>query len=491
MTARLCLMFLLSLMAVVSSASAQPVIDARASAKIAAEGRASLLLSLREQADTTAIAERSRGEARLHAVVAALRAQAETSQAGLREWLDRRGLGYRAFWVANFLVVDADAALLGELAERAEIARIDLDVALRMVAPAAEGEAPGPLRAVEPGVDRVNAPALWAMGYTGQGVLVAGQDTGYAWNHVALRNQYAGWNGSSASHAYHWFDPIASGGGSCGPSSPVPCDDHGHGTHTMGTIVGDDGQGNQIGVAPGARWIGCRNMNVGDGTPSSYSACFQFFLAPTDLAGQNPDPARAPHVINNSWGCPPVEGCDTPGILQTVVDNVRNAGILVVASAGNAGSSCSTVRDPPAIYASSFVVGSITHGLAMSGFSSRGPVTIDGSNRLKPDIVAPGSSIRSSLRAGGYGNMSGTSMAGPHVAGVAALLMSVDPSLKRDPARVEALLKASAVNDVSNSQTCGGIPAATLPNPVVGHGRVDALSALLNGLGLLWRNGFE
>ena len=87
-------------------------------------------------------------------------------------------------------------------------------------------------------------------------------------------------------------------------------------------------------------------MDQGNGTPTTYTECFQFFLAPTDLAGNNPDPLRAPHVINNSWGCPASEGCTTPNILQTVVENVRNAGILVVVSAGNSGPNCSTISDP-------------------------------------------------------------------------------------------------------------------------------------------------
>jgi subtilisin family serine protease len=215
-------------------------------------------------------------------------------------------------------------------------------------------------------------------------------------------------------------------------------------------------------------------------------------MAPTRVDGSDPDPSRAPHLINNSWGCPPAEGCNTPNILQTVVENTRTAGILVVASAGNSGSSCSTIVDPPAIYAASLVVGAISPSTrAMASFSSRGPVTVDGSNRIKPDLVAPGVGTRSAVRGGGYASFQGTSMAGPHVAGVAALLMSIDPSLRRDPARVEQILKDTAVADVVTSQTCGGIPPTTIPNPVFGYGRVDALSAARNGLGLLLKNGFE
>ena len=232
-------------------------------------------------------------------------------------------------------------------------------------------------------------------------------------------------------------------------------------------------------------------MDVGNGTPSTYADCMQWMMAPTDLAGNNPDPARAPHVINNSWGCPPSEGCTTPDILRVAVENVRNAGILMVVSAGNYGAQgCSSVKDPPGIYAASFSVGAI-HSSTVWDRSSRGPVTVDGSNRLKPDIVAPGVSVRSSIRGNAYQAWDGTSMAGPHVAGVAALLMSIDPTLKRDPARIEALMRATAVNDITNTQVCGDIPAATIPNHVVGYGRIDALNAARMGLGVLGVAGFE
>jgi len=455
-------------------------------------GRAPVLVSLVEQAKLGPIAEKHVGDDRLIASVAALQAQARATQAPLRAWLDARKLPYKSFWVANFIALDVDAALAGQLSARADVAAIELDSRLSVSHPVSEFPAGmKQILAVEPGVTRVNAPAVWAMGFTGQDVLVAGQDTGYDWDHPALIGKYAGWNGSAAAHDYHWFDAIGSANASCPANSPEPCDDNNHGTHTMGTMIGDDGGANQIGVAPGARWIACRNMNAGNGTPTTYSACFQFFLAPTDRAGNNPDPTRAPHVINNSWGCPASEGCTTPDILRTVVENVRNAGILVVASAGNGGSACSTVSDPPAIYAASYSVGNL-NGTSVSGSSSRGPVLVDGSNRIKPDVSAPGTQVRSSTRNGAYASFSGTSMAGPHVAGVAALLMSVDPTLKRDPARIEALMSATAVNDITTVQTCGGTPSpGTIPNNTFGHGRVDALNAVRVGLGVLHKSGFD
>ena len=132
----------------------------------------------------------------------------------------------------------------------------------------------------------------------------------------------------------------------------------------------------------------------GNGTPATYTECFQFFMAPTNLQGQNPDPTLRPHVMNNSWGCPASEGC-AANTLQQVVENSMAAGIFVEVSAGNAGPSCSSVNDPPAIYAVSYSTGALTTGTtSVVGFSSRGPVTLDGSGRIKPDIVAPGTSTR-------------------------------------------------------------------------------------------------
>jgi subtilisin family serine protease len=323
----------------------------------------------------------------------------------------------------------------------------------------------------------VGAPDVWAFGIDGQGVVIAGQDTGYAWDHPALIGAYRG--GPSGDHAYNWHDSVHSGGGStCGADSPEPCDDYGHGTHTMGTMVGDDGVGNQVGMAPGAQWIGCRNMDQGVGTPATYAECYQFFLAPTDLSDENPDPSKAPDVINNSWGCPPDEGCTDPNVLLSVVQSIRAAGIVTVHSAGNDGSSCSTVRDPSAIYDESFSVGATDSYDDIAFFSSRGPVTIDGSNRLKPDISAPGVDIRSSTRDGGYqGGWDGTSMAGPHVAGLVALVLSAKPELEGDVDAVENVIEQSAVA-LTTTQGCGGDAGDAIPNNVFGWGRIDALAAI-------------
>lgn len=429
---------------------------------------------------------------RVAAQVDRLRSRADISQASLLDELRARGVPHRAFWVANVVQVRATSETLQWLAQRDDVVALaaDAQVGARLPEPALESKRlPSAVEAVEWGVTRVRAPQVWALGYRGQGVVVGGQDTGYQWDHPALRAQYRGWNGSLANHDHNWRDAITGGAfnAPCGFASPAPCDDHNHGTHTMGTAVGDDAGANQIGVAPEARWIGCRNMNSGDGTPSTYLDCLQWFLAPTRIDGSDPRPDLAPHVMINSWGCPPEEGCTDPGILAEAVANAHEAGIFVAVSAGNAGSSCSTVTMPPAIYPQAFTVGATDSSDAIAGFSSRGPGP-DG--RLHPDISAPGVGIRSSIRNGGYGHSSGTSMAGPHVAGVAALLMSVDPTLIGDPDRVAALLRATA-RPATSGQSCPGFPGSQVPNAVFGHGHVDALAALAQLLPLMFEDGFE
>ena len=450
-----------------------------------------LIVQLPTQADLSA-AERLRDKTeRARYVFETLRAHADAAQRALRAWLDARGIAHRAFWINNTVFLSADAAVANELAARPDVARLGANPSVRLELPAQPAtrfdmakSTQGTL-GIETGVAKIGAPALWAAGFTGQGIVIAGADTGYAWSHPALKAAYRGWNGVSANHNYHWHDAIHTGGGVCGANSPVPCDDGSHGTHTMGTMVGDDGAGTQIGVAPGARWIGCRNMDQGNGTPATYTECFQWFLAPTDLSDSNPDPAKAPHVINNSWACPPFEGCTDVNALKSVVEAVRAAGILVVASAGNRGSSgCGSVDWPPATYEASFSVGASNGGSAvdaMADFSSRGPVTVDGSNRLKPDIVAPGVGVISSIPGGGYGAMSGTSMAGPHVVGAAALLMSAHPELIGNPDAIIRTFKRTAVRHVS-AMGCGSI-ATTVPNNEYGWGRIDVAAAHTNAPG--------
>lgn len=449
---------------------------------VADGGEAEFLVILDEQADLSGAAALPNREARLRYVYDRLRETARRTQAPLLAELDAAGVAYQFFYIVNAVVTKGDRALVARLAARPDVARIAANPRVRQALPGrgrdpdGEGQAPA---GVEWGVTRINADDVWTLGYTGTGIVVAGQDTGYDWDHPALINQYRGYNGVTATHDYNWHDAIHSGGGICGADSPEPCDDNSHGTHTMGTLVGDDGGSNQIGVAPGAEWIGCRNMDRGVGTPATYIECFEFFLAPYPVGGDpltEGDPTKAPHVINNSWTCPPGEGCDWTS-LQATVENVRAAGIVVVASAGNSGSGCSTVMDPPAIYDAAFSVGMTDINDNIHYLSSRGPVTVDGSGRRKPDVSAPGVSVRSCVPGTGYGSKSGTSMAGPHVAGTVALLWSSAPCLIGNVDATEWIIARTA-RPRTSAQGCGGDGPSDVPNNVYGWGIVDALAVV-------------
>lgn len=398
-----------------------------------------------------------------------LTSQAATLQKPLIVELNTLGVEYRPYWIANMIWVRGDLATIQLLAERPDVAHLYANPPIALEAPISQVASDLTPQGIEWNIDWVNAPAVWAQGFTGQGVVIGGQDTGYVWDHPALINSYRGRDGSTVDHDYNWYDATAD-------HSATPIDPHGHGTHTMGTMVGDDGNGNQIGMAPGARWIGCRNMDSGGvGSPETYAACYQWFVAPTRVDGTDPRYDLAPDVISNSWSCPESEGCTDPAVLQAVVHNLVAAGIVTAHSAGNSGyDGCGTIDTPAAIYPKSFTVGAtgfLTDTLA--SFSSRGPVTINGSNLPKPDISAPGVNVRSSSRDGGYASLSGTSMAAPHVAGLVALLISAQPALRGNVGQLESIIEQTALHIPSTDCASSGVP-----NNVYGWGRIDALAAV-------------
>jgi len=391
---------------------------------------------------------------------------AERTQAPLIAELERLGVLYHPYWVTNMIWVRGRLSTIQLLANRPDVAHLYANPSVALDAPVEEISSDAAPQGIEWNISWVNAPQVWALGYTGQGVVIGGQDTGYIWDHPALKSQYRGWDGSAVDHDYNWFDATAE-------DSPAPVDPYGHGTHTMGTMVGDDGGSNQIGMAPGARWIGCRNMDVGgNGTPTTYATCYQWFIAPTRVDGTEPNPDLAPDVINNSWSCPTSEGCN-PDSLLIPVQSLVAAGIVSAHSAGNSGSGCSTVNAPAAIYDESFTVGATDVYDLIAGSSSRGPVTVDGSNRPKPDISAPGVHVRSCVPGDGYASYSGTSMAAPHVAGLVALLISAQPALRGQVDRIETTIEQNAFHI-----SWTGCDSDGVPNNAYGWGRIDALAAV-------------
>ena len=408
--------------------------------------------------------------------------KSQATQGPILQWLGERGLEHRSFYTVNAILVKGSREIAEALASRPDVARVEGNPQIQnsLPQPGTSVEAPSQPQApetIEPGISYTHAPDVWALGFTGQNIVVASADTGVRWTHNALKPHYRGWDGVTGDHDFNWHDSIHSGGGVCGPDSPQPCDDFFHGSHTTGTAIGDDGGANQIGMAPGAKWIACRNMSVGVGTPARYIECMDFFLAPYPVGGDpsQGDPSKAPDITINSWGCPTSEGCAV-NTLQAAVEAQKAAGIMMVVAAGNAGSGCSTTIDPPSFYAASYTVGALNTGTdTIAFFSSRGPVTVDGSGRIKPDITAPGTSTRSASNSSdsAYTFADGTSMATPHIAGAMALLWSAIPSLQN---QIDA--SRAALNDAAHfiSSTQCGTPGP--PNNVYGWGRVDILAAV-------------
>ena len=427
-----------------------------------------VLIKLSDRADLSAASRIEDWNARGWAVYSALRGTAEQTQPALMARIESaRNAGHittvKSFWIVNAVAVTADRAAILDLAALPNVAAVLPAAKLEVPGVVVEPEAVAP-QAVEWGVTKIRAPEVWsAYGTTGAGVVLANVDTGVQFNHPALVAQYRGnLGGGNFNHNYNWFDPTG--------ATTAPADGNGHGTHTMGTQVGGDGGTNQIGVAPGARWIaafGCCPSN------DALLEAQQFMLAPTDLAGNNPDPDLRPQVINQSWGGP--GGSE---IFEEVIAAIRASGIFPAFSAGNNGGTAAVTGcgrlGSPGDNPSAFNVGNTDISDAIASTSSRGPNPVTG--RIGPEVSAPGSNIRSSVPGNGYSNFSGTSMASPHVGGSVGLLIAVEPKLKGQIDQLEELLRKTAVPRTS-TQACGGVPGSQIPNNVFGWGRIDVKAA--------------
>lgn len=450
---------------------------------------------MKQQADVSAADKLETKEQKGEFVYKALRAAAEHSQGEVLSLLSKTSATYQSFWMVNMITVTSDLSTLQAIAELASVENIIengkyvVSKTTETVVAARENQSNTPAAPMAGtwGIQKTKADQVWSQyNVKGAGVVVAGEDTGYQWDHPAIKSKYRGWNGSSADHNYNWHDAVHATGSSCGADSPSPCDDHGHGTHTMGTMVGGTlSSGYDIGMAPDAKWIGCRNMNANDGTLTTYVECFQFFLAPTDMNDKNQDTKKAPHVVNNSWGCPTSEGCNSSNFatMEKAVTNLRAAGVVVVVSAGNDGSKgCSSINTPAPIFVGSFTVGATDSGDDIASFSSLGPVTNYGPSHVSPDISAPGVGVLSAWPKDSSKSEGGTSMAGPHVAGLVALIISANPQLAGNVKTIEDIIQSTAVKLYSSS--CGS-GASAIPNNTFGYGRIDALAAVKKALDMV------
>ena len=424
-----------------------------------------LFVILKNQPDVSQADSLSNRVARARFVYQTLTQNAVNTQAGIRADLDRLHIGYRPYYLENALEVDGGPLVRLWLSSRPDVDRILDSPHLRPLPaplPQSMGDQ-GPPAEPQWNLTIIGANRVWKeLGVTGKGIVVGQSDSGVDGSHPALRENY---RGHTEGDNYNWLDTWY------GTRSPV--DASGHGTHTMGIAVGK----NNVGVAPDAQWFACVNLARNLGNPGHYIDCMQFMLAPYPQGG-NPftdgDPARAANVTNNSWGCPQEEGCDADALLPAT-KALNAAGIFVATAAGNSGPRCGSVLDPIAIYQDTFAAGAMDEKGNVADFSSRGPVTADGSGRVKPDILAPGVDVLSSFPVGSYKRESGTSMAGPHLAGVVALMWSAQPKLIGDINRTEQILESTARPYQGVRQGCfqGGTP-----NDAYGYGVIDAYAAV-------------
>ncbi len=387
-------------------------------------------------------------EARVTTVVEHLQTLADDTNDAVADLLAEREAAGQVtdvleYWIFNGFAANVDADTLDDLAAHPDVAHISLDRTLEV--PEVESSPRLPTWSLE----AVNAPDTWGdLGIRGEGITIGVLDTGVDGDHPALAGSYRGRDGD---HTANWYVPT-------GENYPTPGDGHGHGTHVTGSITGGP-PGDVIGVAPDAEWLGVKIFNDAGATNDSIIADgMQWILAPGG------DPANAPHIVNNSWGHPD----STNTTYWDEVDAWVAAGIFPVFANGNNGPGGGTVGSP-ASFPNSFGVGATDRNDVIAGFSSRGPAFWDGERYLKPQVSAPGHEIYSAWpthTGQDYHTISGTSMAAPHAAGVAALVLSAAPDLALDDLR-------DVLQDTVRTEAHMG----SLPDDAYGHGILDAYAA--------------
>lgn len=459
------------------------IVDRDVLSELNDKGYADYFIVLKEQADLSGAKLIHKKADRGRWVFETLTRFAAQSQASIISEIKETGLEYRPFYIQNMILVrNGNSDLVIDMVMRSDVAQIRANHAVTITEPQPMAyPANTPARAPEWNLSHIGITDVWAEGITGEGIVVANLDTGVDWDHPALKQKYRGWNGSSANHEYNWHACSSQ----C-PNPAIPCDADQHGTHTMGTMVGDDGAGNQVGGAPGAKWIACGHLE----DEAGFHECFEWFLAPYRY-GEQPSqglPEKAPDVVNNSWGWP-TGGGDYQ--YAPDIDALQSAGVFMEFSAGNEGDSCTSLRSP-GDYPQVLTTGAsdvqnriVSYSWTDWWGSSRGPAAsgIPGApGFIKPEIVAPGYDIRSCIPGTGYeGGWGGTSMAGPHTCAVVALMWSAAPSLIGDIETTRQIILDNAFTQAGGAgywnQTCNGINAATtVPNHVWGWGLIDAFA---------------
>jgi subtilisin family serine protease len=404
----------------------------------------SCLVVLKEQANTAQLIstfnlQNADRKIRHEMMLSSLKSKAVNSQTDVVNYLNQRVLDgtvkeFKAFWITNAILVTATPKEIEKITSRPDVETVYDNYPITLIDPVSVGKSSGGNVERERCLSAIGVREAWKMGYNGKGRLVCNFDTGVDGHHPALFSNWRGNNGGSLSAS--WFDPL---------HSDFPKDDKGHGTHTMGIMAGISEE-DTIGVAFGAQWISAAVIDRGMSISQTIADILSAFQWAVDPDG-NPETINdVPDVINNSWGIPPgyKPACDQT--FWNAIDNVENAGVVVVFAAGNEGPDPATLRIPADRISSptnSFSVGAVdaqSFGFPVASFSSRGPSGCD-NQTIKPEVCAPGVKVYSCYKNGEYRLMSGTSMSAPFVSGAVAILRQYNPEASVEEIK-QALLES-------------------------------------------------
>ncbi|MFN2746132.1 MULTISPECIES: S8 family serine peptidase [unclassified Bacillus (in: firmicutes)] len=463
-----------------AKADTQNKIAAALYKSFAKEDKVTFLIKMKDQANPQQTAEAAEKRAKLSvmtvkrvkelkrsAVLTSLRTKAERTQKNLKAFLEKEekkghAKQLESFYIVNGMAVTATKDVMEKAASYPEVEKvlpnekIKLSETEKATIDSTKSSAAHPASNIR----QVHAPDVWKKHYKGKGAVVASIDTGVEWDHPALKTKYRGYNPdkpNSPNNQYNWFDATSK-------SKKTPYDDLGHGTHVTGTMVGSEAGGkNEIGVAPTAKWIAVKAFSEDGGSEKDLLAAGEWILAPTDAKGKA-HPEKAPDVVNNSWA-------GERGLNEWYRDMVkawRAADIFPSFAAGNVSEfepgGPGSVENP-SNYPESFAIGAVDSENSLADFSLQGPSPYD---EIKPDLSAPGVSIRSAYPGHRYAIMDGTSMATPHISGIVALMREVNPNISVDEIERILLKTATPLSDKTFTKS---------PNNGYGYGLVNALKA--------------